>query len=406
MERKINQNSPERIKVLQITHCSHSYFLSDPHGNPDDIVKGSWGTQVGIELKKRYPSVEVECWNVEKREKEEKELMHEGIKIRIFPATISPMYALDISIPMLNGIKKEITKAEKDGKKLILHIHEYHNILGILIAAIFKDQIIIAQHHGGSRPLKHLKENRKYRWFFPFFLLGQLLENRVLRNMRIFYALSDDEMEYLRKITNSKIKFQTMGVAEEYFQKISKEKARRALGLKKEKKILLFIGRINETKGIPYLLEAMKELKDIDLKIAGYLQNVETYREYAKTNNLDNVEFLGGVFGEKKMLYLSAADALVLPSSKEGAPVVIMEAMARGLPVIVTDAGGIPLMVEDKQNGLIIRQKNPTDIINAARKIVRWPKKDFKEYADRYRWGGIIEDTMQDYLKIIEKKEN
>ena len=73
----------QKIKVLQITHCSHSYFLSKGDTDPDKIVKGSWGTQVGIEIKKKYPKIEVECWNPEKIEKKQKQYFHKDVFFQI-----------------------------------------------------------------------------------------------------------------------------------------------------------------------------------------------------------------------------------------------------------------------------------------------------------------------------------
>ena len=110
-----------------------------------------------------------------------------------------------------------------------------------------------------------------------------------------------------------------------------------------------------------------------------------------------NVEFLGGVFGKKKLLYLSAADALILPSSKEGAPVTIMEAFARNLPVITTNVGGIPLMVKDKKNSLIIKEKNSKDIIRAINQFIEKPIKNVKKYSEKYKWRNIIKDTIKEY---------
>jgi len=326
--------------------------------------------------------------------------MHQGVKIRIFPTTISPKYALDLSYPMLNAIKQEIKLAKKNNIKLILHLHEYHNLHGLMIAKKFKNQFIVAQHHGGSWPVKHLKENKKYKPFFPIFLLAQLWENKVLKNIDYFFALSPEEIKYLKKITDSKIKFQTMGLIEDYFKKVDKKTARKKLKLPLNKNILLFIGRINEVKGIPYLLEAMKNLKEVDLKIAGYLQNVDKFRKYAKQGNLDNVEFLGGVFGDKKRLYLSSADALILPSSKEGAPVTVMEALARNTPVIVTNVGGVPLMVKNKENGLIIKQKNPKDIVRAVNEIIKNPIKNVSKSSEKYNWEKIIEQTVKIYQEL------
>jgi glycosyltransferase involved in cell wall biosynthesis len=391
----------DKIKVLHIEHCSHSYFVTNPKENPDDIVKGSWGTQVAREIKKYHPKIDVECFFPEKIEKREKEFVYQNVKIRIFPTTFSPMYALDFSIPMLKAIKEEIKMAKEENIKLILHIHEYHNLHGLIIPYLFKNEKMIAQHHGGSWPLKHLRQTRAFKFFFPFFILGQFLENSILKNIKYFYALSQDEIDYLKKIApNSKVKFQTMGIEDEYFKNVNKKTARKKLELPLNKKIIIFIGRINEVKGIRYLIDAMEDLKEVELKIIGYLQKVEEFKTYAESKNLKNIEFLGGVFGERKRLYLSAADALILPSMKEGAPVTVMEALARNTPVVVTNIGGVPLMIKDKREGVIIKQKNSKEIIRGVREILGWKNKNIQKYAEKYRWKEIIDNTIEDYKKI------
>lgn len=387
----------QKIKIIHVEHCSHSYFLGAGKTNPDDIVKGSWATQVAREIKRFYPNIDVECWFPEKIEKNTREIEHEGVKLRIFPTTFSPRYALDFSLPMLKSLKMEVKRCKELNIKLILHIHEYHSLHGLSLAWLFRKECMIAQHHGGSWPLKHLKETKNYRKFFPFFIFGQFFENLVLKNIKTFYALSREEINYLKKkAPKSTIRFQTMGIEDTYFEKCNKKTARKKLKLHLNKKIIIYIGRINEAKGIRYLIDAMKELKEVELKIIGYLQKVEEFKEYSEKNNLNNIEFTGGIFGEKKRLYLSAADALVLPSSKEGAPVTIMEALARNLPVVVTNVGGINLMIKNNREGIIIKPKSVEAITKAINKILTW-KKNIRKYAEKYRWDKIIKETVKDY---------
>ena len=190
-----------------------------------------------------------------------------------------------------------------------------------------------------------------------------------------------------------------MGVSEEYFKTISKKTARKKLNLKQDSFVILFLARIAEIKGVSYLLEAMKKLKDsgIELKIAGYGQEQDKFKQYAEKNNLKNVKFLGGIFGEKKMQWLAACDVLILPSLKEGAPVSVMESLAQNKPVIVTDVGGVRLMLENDREGIIIRQKSSLDIVRAVKKIINKPIKNVKQYANIYKWEKIIDDTVKDY---------
>jgi glycosyltransferase involved in cell wall biosynthesis len=303
---------------------------------------------------------------------------------------------------MLKELKKEAEKSKKEGYKLILHIHEIHNLHGLLIATLFGEQKIMVQHHGGSWPLKHLKQTKRYKFFFPLFVLSQVWENLILKKVACFYALSKEETDYLKKVApDSEIKFQTMGIDEEYFVKGDKRTARRKLNLPQDKKILLYIGRINDIKGVGILLEAMNKLKNenVLLKIIGFGPQEDKFKKYAKENRLDNVEFLGGVFGERKMLYMDASDAFILPSSKEGAPVTVMEALAKNLPVIVTDVGGVSMMIKNQREGIIIPKRNAEEIVKGIREILKWKKRDIRKYANRYRWKEIIKETMKDYLK-------
>jgi len=394
----------KKLKVIHIEHCSHSYFVSDKNIDLDDVVKGSWGTQVATQLKKFYPDLDIECWFPEKMEKRKREFQFEGLKMRIFPTTFSPRYALDFSWPMMKALKKEIKKCKTEGKKFVLHIHEIHNLHGLAMLSLFGKEKIICQHHGGSWPLRHLRQTPRYKKFFPLFWLGQLWENLVLKNIDVYFGLTAEDINHMKKVApNSKVIFQTMGIDDVYFDEVEMKEARKKLGLDVNKKIILFIGRINEEKGIKYLLDAMKSLKDVELKILGFTQQIDYFKEYAKRNNLNNVEFLGGVFGERKLFYLSAADALVLPSSKEGAPVTIMESLARNLPVVVTNVGGVPLMIKNKREGIIIKQKNSGEIVTGVNEILDWKNKNIKGFAEKYRWENIIKDTVEEYERLIKK---
>ena len=100
------------------------------------------------------------------------------------------------------------------------------------------------------------------------------------------------------------------------------------------------------------------------------------------------------------MLYLSACDLLVLPSLKEGAPVTVMEAMARNRPSVVSDVGGVRMMIEDGKTGKVIRKKSVNEIVDGIREVLSWKKKDVKSYADIYKWEKIVEDTVKDYKEL------
>jgi len=389
----------EKLKIIQINSASSSFYLKDFRA---DIFK-NWFGQVAFQIKKASPNIEVEAWTLEKEEKRQRTAEKNGVKFRIFPTNLSIRHGMELSLSMLRALKQEIRKAGKEKKKLILHFHEYHSWQVYWMLLNSRKIRKIAQHHGARSPFKNLMRYKRLFLFFPIIGLMQLCENLLLKRINIFYALSDDEALYLREKFGRKrmVRFQTMGIENDCFKKGDKKKARRKLGLEQKKKYVLYIGRLKTTKGVRELLDAVKIVdKEVELLIMGNGQDNEKYRRYAKQKKIENVKFLGEVYGKEKLLYLDASDCLILPSYTEGAPVVLMEALAKNLPVIATDVGGIRKMIQNGREGLIIRTKSRADIIQAIRKILTW-KKNVKLYASRYKWEKIIKHTIADYERLL-----
>ena len=389
----------QKIKVIQIGSASSSYSTEN---YKEDIFR-AWYTQVAFQIKKFYPGIEVECWTIERKERKERVKECGGIKFRVFPTNFSFRHGMEISLPMLKALIKEQKEAIKKNQKLIIHLHEYHtwqSYLSLVVSKKIKNIKIIAQHHGARNPFANLKKYKKLFLLLPLFSLMQFFENLLLKKVNIFYALSDLEIKYLRKIApNSEIKFQTMGIEDVYFKIGSKKNKRIKLGFDLNKKYVIFIGRLIRQKGIKELLDAAKELKEINFLVIGRREEFEKYVGYTKKRAIKNVIFLGPMYGVEKLNYLSASDCLILPSYTEGAPVVLMEAIAKNVPVIATDVGGIKKMIKNNREGIIIKPKSKKDIIRAVKEILQWKNKPISKYAEKYRWEKIVDQTYRDYIK-------
>ena len=122
---------------------------------------------------------------------------------------------------------------------------------------------------------------------------------------------------------------------------------------------LLFLGAINEPKGIFDLVNAIKMNKErlngcFELHVGGNGQT-ERLQNFITANRLENlVKYEGWVDSSRKHDLLCGCDALVLPSYIEGLPLSILEAMSYQKLVISTPVGGIPSMIEDGVNGFLI----------------------------------------------------
>lgn len=144
-------------------------------------------------------------------------------------------------------------------------------------------------------------------------------------------------------------------------------------------KVVLYVGRLAEIKGVQYLIDAMKEINAL-LVIVGDGPLRQRLMEQAQKINscydIQKIIFLGAKpHAELKKMYASA-DVIVIPSvtdshgAQEGLPTVIIEAMASGLPIVASASGGIVEIIKHMQNGILIKEKDPNAIAAAVNKLL------------------------------------
>jgi len=137
---------------------------------------------------------------------------------------------------------------------------------------------------------------------------------------------------------------------------------------------VLFLGRLEEEKGIYDLLEAMTTLRrrvpGVKLLCAGDGEFAEVSRRIADLNLRECVEMLGWVEGESKVCLIDRATVFVLPSYKEGVPMSILEAMAHGLPVVATSVGGVPDIMQTEVDGLLVRPGDVSGLVAAVQRLL------------------------------------
>ena len=142
---------------------------------------------------------------------------------------------------------------------------------------------------------------------------------------------------------------------------------------------ILTVSRIIPTKGIEYLIESIYYLKkegyDIELNIVGKEDSkayINKLKGLADESDLGSrVIFHGYVpFGESLFQYYKEADICVISSLSEGSPRTILEAWSFGLPLVATKTGGIPDVVINEVNGLLISPKSSKEIYIAIKRII------------------------------------
>jgi glycosyltransferase involved in cell wall biosynthesis len=155
--------------------------------------------------------------------------------------------------------------------------------------------------------------------------------------------------------------------------------------------LILFVGRVDDRKGVEHLLEAFASLErdprfaGVELRIVGDTSDpyAEILRGRLKELNLSRASFEGGVDdAELKRLY-GRASVVVLPSSYEAFGMVLIEAMAMDCPVIATRVGGIPWIVAEGENGLLFDYGKVPELVHALERVLT-----DRALADKLREGG------------------
>ncbi len=153
---------------------------------------------------------------------------------------------------------------------------------------------------------------------------------------------------------------------------LGKSVARQKINLPPDKIIVGTIANFYLTKGLTYLITAAKEvtkiLPNLIFLLIGFGRLENQLKAGIKKLNLENKFFLGKILSAKE--YLLAFDIFVLPSVKEGFSYTILEAMQAGLPIVTTTVGGIPEMISDKINGLLVPPADPDTLAQAIIKLL------------------------------------
>jgi len=138
--------------------------------------------------------------------------------------------------------------------------------------------------------------------------------------------------------------------------------------------LLAFAGRITKQKALEVALEALGRVDGVVLAIAGEGPDLPDIRRRVAELGLDGrVHFLGRLNRDGVLTLFRAADATLLTSSWENFPHTVVEALAVGTPVIATAVGGVPELVRDGENGLLVPVGDRDALAAAVRRVVGEP---------------------------------
>lgn len=184
---------------------------------------------------------------------------------------------------------------------------------------------------------------------------------KCLERAKAITVVSDALQDYVKQLyPNQKTSIIPMGCDVSRF---SSEHRKENFFGQGDRKVVLFVGRLAEKKGVTYLIDAMKKVDNAVLVIVGKGDLEPGLRQQAEALG-DKVVFAGPKTHDELPEIYASADVFVAPSvtaadgDKEGFGLVILEAMASGVPVVASRSGGIVDIVKDEENGLLCDEKD------------------------------------------------
>ena len=237
--------------------------------------------------------------------------------------------------------------------------------------------------------------------------------------------LEKAQMAWLYGADPAKISTIPAGVDTNRFRPIPAETAKKQIGLPAERKLILFVGRIEPLKGIETLFRAISILAketpcfcdNIGVSIIGgegenteatrsaEEERLRTLREELDLKEL--VTFLGSKDQDTLPYYYSAAYVVTVPSYYESFGMVAVEAMACGVPVIASKAGGLMYTIQDGLTGLLFPANSPNSLAEKLCLLLDEPEtrnamgQNARRWAERFSWANIADQIVSLYGEVL-----
>ena len=255
------------------------------------------------------------------------------------------------------------------------------------------------------------------------------IEREAVRESAAIVAASTIELAELRQLyraESSRVAVIPCGVDPDVFKPVRQADAREALGRDQCERLVLFVGRIEQIKGIDVLLRALGLLfqrhpdlrSDVCLLVVGgaldpgddapETEKILELRRLVHEHRMEsNVAFVGSRDQEQLALYYAAADVCAVPSLTESFGLVALEAMACGTPVVGTRVGGLQTLIEDGESGLLVPAGDDTALAEAIHAVLTDHRlrthlsHGARERAERFTWSRVGQRMTELYDKVL-----
>lgn len=315
-----------------------------------------------------------------------------GIMVYRVPANNFLYDHLDIPQPIFHPLKlyKILKKIVKEAD--IVHIHDrfyMSSIFATVIAKTFNKPIVLTIHKGSDY------DSAFYKFLFE---INEKIAFYTVKNASKLVLVSEEVGNYIKKRFKREYEVIPNAVDTNFFQPGDIER--------KNRFIVLFVGRFIHKKGIDTVIDIAKKFGDIQFVCVGDGPRMPKIKKIIKEKSLQNILLKGNILDKNKLRECyKNADVFIFPSEKgEGLPLVILEALASGLPVIVKNTGNHAKIIENGKSGFIVEDVNEMSekikFLKENRDVLREMSLYSREYSEKYSWSSNIKKLISVYDSI------
>jgi len=352
---------------------------------------------LALKLKGRRHDVAVVTNNWETGK--EKELERFNIDLIKIPGVISPIFGINVTYSLKST--QELNEFLKDFDI----IHSHHAFTPLALKAVKAGRTLGKGTLLTTHSISFAHESKLWQALgltFPLF-------SHYLKYPHQIIAVSKAAKAFIEHFTDTKVEIIPNGVDDKTFHpNWNKEKIKEEFGIEGE--VILYVSRMSYRKGPHVLLNAFSQIKDATLVMAGNGELSPFLKAQAKFLGIeDRVRFLGYVPTKELPKIFGMADIFVLPSiTAEAFGIVILEAMASGVPIIATTVGGIPEVIKESESGLLVPPSNELELKNAIEKLLndeslrKWlGQNGRKAVEEKYSWDNVIKEIEKAYEEVL-----
>ncbi|MBK1656439.1 glycosyltransferase [Allochromatium vinosum] len=311
---------------------------------------------------------------------------------------LPPKIGMNIApIPLALGARRTIRNLIRNGDDFdLIDAHYYYpdGVAAALLAGWFKKPFVITARGTDLNLIpKYAIPRRWIRW----------AERRAAASIGVCKALTDRLIE----LGGDPAKTHVLrnGVDLERFQPLDQTDARARLGLPTGL-LLLSVGHLVERKGHHLAIETLKSIPAARLAILGDgPEHARLIKQAQSLGVADRVTMAGARRQEELKEWYSAADILLLCSSREGWANVLLESMACGTPAVATPVGGTPEIIRSPVAGHIIQDRTPAALVSGIRSLLADPPERgaVREYAEQFDWAATTQGQIELFRSVLDR---